>query len=385
MGIRTTQALGGLLTGLFCLADATAQPPSASVSDLQYVGTHNSYHIEPDQAVFDLMKESGYEESRKWPARKLVRALAFTHPDIATQLDLGLRVFEFDLHDDPEGKRFSAPGVYEVLAAQGYSVANPLDPAGDLERGGLKVFHTADTDVRSHCLLLSNCLTAIRDWSVNHPGHVPIFIQLETKESRKPVVADGYTPAAPAPFTTDSWRRLHQEIFAIFGREHLILPKDVQRTYPSVNQAVRSAGWPSIETARGKIVFLLLDDAPKQTEYQTFVQETNERILFVTLDEHDPDTAWVMRNNPKSRDIERLVRSGLLVYTRADTHTNEARNFDVRRANRAVVSGAQLISTDFPIPDPRYSDYAVTLNGRYIGCNRIRNPEGCSAYMAAPK
>ena len=69
------------------------------------------------------------------------------------------------------------------------------------------------------------------------------------------------------------------------------------------------------------------------------------------------------RNDPvRSFDeIRSLVAEGFLVRTRADAGTVEARANDGSRRDKALASGAQLVSTDFPEPDPRFGDYHVSL------------------------
>ena len=69
------------------------------------------------------------------------------------------------------------------------------------------------------------------------------------------------------------------------------------------------------------------------------------------------------RNDPigQEAEIRELVHDGFLVRTRADAGTVEARENTTRRRDLAIATGAQLISTDYPEPDPRLSDYSVQL------------------------
>jgi Phosphoinositide phospholipase C, Ca2+-dependent len=48
-----------------------------------------------------------------------------------------------------------------------------------------------------------------------------------------------------------------------------------------------------------------------------------------------------------------------LVRTRADADTRQARSGDIKERDKALASGAQFISTDYPRPDRRFSDYSV--------------------------
>ncbi|HMJ14811.1 MAG TPA: Ca2+-dependent phosphoinositide-specific phospholipase C, partial [Polyangiaceae bacterium] len=54
----------------------------------------------------------------------------------------------------------------------------------------------------------------------------------------------------------------------------------------------------------------------------------------------------------------------------------EARSGDGRRRDAALGSGAQLISTDYPEPDPRFgTGYAVELSDHMVArCNPVRRP-----------
>ena len=64
--------------------------------------------------------------------------------------------------------------------------------------------------------------------------------------------------------------------------------------------------------------------------------------------------------------IQRLVKAGFIVRTRADADTQQARRSDVRRRDLALSSGAQFVSTDYPESDPRLSDYRVQLPGGIV-------------------
>ena len=56
--------------------------------------------------------------------------------------------------------------------------------------------------------------------------------------------------------------------------------------------------------------------------------------------------------------------SGYLVRTRADADTIEARKNDYGRLKAALISGAQIISTDYCVPDPKLNTgYHVQLPG----------------------
>src|SRR5262249_51205778 len=64
--------------------------------------------------------------------------------------------------------------------------------------------------------------------------------------------------------------------------------------------------------------------------------------------------------------IQRLVRDGFLVRTRSDADTRQARANEVTQRDKALASGAQFVSTDYPEPDRRFSGYCVRLPGGVV-------------------
>ncbi|HVU32695.1 MAG TPA: Ca2+-dependent phosphoinositide-specific phospholipase C, partial [Opitutaceae bacterium] len=74
------------------------------------------------------------------------------------------------------------------------------------------------------------------------------------------------------------------------------------------------------------------------------------------------------------------VRAGFIVRTRADAELREARARTTTRRDCALASGAQCVSTDFPVPDRRYSDYEVRLPG---GASARLNPVNTAPTPAA--
>jgi hypothetical protein len=89
------------------------------------------------------------------------------------------------------------------------------------------------------------------------------------------------------------------------------------------------------------------------------------RLMFASVDPESPAAGWFKINDPVS-DYDRirsLVERGFMVRTRADADTVQARKNDVERRDRALSSGAQFVSTDFPEPRPDFSPYKVVLPG----------------------
>ena len=79
--------------------------------------------------------------------------------------------------------------------------------------------------------------------------------------------------------------------------------------------------------------------------------------------------------------IQELVAQGFIVRTRADGDTVEARTGDTTKRDAAIESGAQFVSTDYPVPNPDFeTGYFVEIpGGMPAGCNPISAPADCRA------
>jgi hypothetical protein len=48
---------------------------------------------------------------------------------------------------------------------------------------------------------------------------------------------------------------LDAEILSVFPRNKILAPDDVRRKEPSLPEALRKRGWPTLKAARGKVMF----------------------------------------------------------------------------------------------------------------------------------
>lgn len=320
---------------------------------LQFIGTHNSYKlaIPPDElAAHRAVDAAGAE------------GLDYAHPPLPAQLDLGVRTLELDVYHDPHGGRYlEPPGAHR----RGY--AAPPWPARDLARmraPGFKVMHLQDIDFRSSCVTFVQCLEQVRDWSGAHPWHAPIMISVNAKDGAG---GPGATPALP--FDAAAFDALDAEVRRVFGSTQLFQPAQLRGTHRNLREAVGADGWPALGRLRGK-VFLVLDEGPaKRAIYRA---RGPSPAMFVASDRIEDDSAIAILNDPlgQRRDIARALEAGLLVRTRADADTREARTGATQRREAAFASGAQFVSTDYPRPDPRWPEYRVEFTGGgFIRCH----------------
>ena len=366
MNARSIFFLGLVLTSF----GASAQPRSESprprcdeatlkISDLTAVGTHNSYKlsIPPDEM-----------QRLRALAPATADSLDYAHGPLDAQLEAGARQLELDVYVDREGARFSSPAVLKIAQK-----TMPVDWSEEMKQPGFKVLHAPDVDFRSSCLRFTSCLEIIDRWSLAHPGHAPLLILINAKD--EPVRMPGATQVAP--FDAAAFDALDAEIASVFAKGRLITPDEVQGAHATLREAVAAGGWPTLERARGRILFAL-DDAPaKVAAYRGARKSLEGRPMFVNTVETSPAAAYITLNDPivDQDRIRRAVVSGLIVRTRADADTQEARRNDPRRFEAALASGAQYISTDYMRPDERFGPYSVRLPGdAFAVANAVRAP-----------
>ncbi|MFK7913334.1 MAG: Ca2+-dependent phosphoinositide-specific phospholipase C [Pseudomonadales bacterium] len=319
MAARGRFRLALLVTTLLLLISACSTP--VRINHVQFIGSHNSYKqaLTPEFASALAQRNPG-----------AAAALDYAHVAIDAQLDLGLRKLEIDLFNSPD----------------------------------FAVGHVQQIDMVSHCATLALCLRQVRDWSDAHPGHVPIWISFNLKDS----AIEGLPK--PAPFDAPAMTRMDRVIEQAVG-DRLIRPAD------TVNRR-----WPTLASARGKLLLILDEGGAKQKLYETRWQT---RPLHMNVAPEHPAAGIMIINDPianRTRIAER-VAAGYLVRTRADADTQEARSGSTARREAALNSGAQAISTDYYLPDARFgTGYQVRLQPP-VRCNPVSAPPQCAAELSA--
>jgi len=373
---QVLSAVLGLLAVLAAVsstAQARPQPVRGEVrlNELQVIGTHNSYHreiSEREQAAYDaaINTPGDYEAF-----------LAYSHAALPRQFARqNVRGLELDLLGDPQGGLYAAPLIRASVGL------GPLpDPAW--RAPGIKVLHIPDVDYRTTCVQLVTCLRQVRDWSQAHPDHVPIPIMLELKRSDPRIVEVGGV-VAPA-WDAAALDALDAEIRSVFAAGEMITPDDVRRGRETLEGSVLRHGWPKLRASRGKVMFLLDNDPGAiRDAYIAGRPNLEGRAVFTNSRPGLGDTAFIKRNEPRmtnTAQIADLVRQGYYVRTRSDVPLATVLANDTSMLDAALVSGAQLISTDFPQigMSARYdSDFVAELPaGGPARCNPVNAPPGC--------
>ena len=299
----------GALLCLFSAITPFAFGQALTLRDISLKGTHNSYHKKPFVSV---------DES-----------FDYGHPPLKKQLDLGIRGFEIDLHQNVF-KRFS-------------------------------VFHLAVIDGRTHCFRFSSCLKQLSEWSSDNPDHLPILVTIEIKEG-----------AGGKREVTD-FKHMETPIRDIIG-DRLVTPDDVQGDFSSLKEAVAEDGWPALDALRGKFLFFMIgQDAPRM-RYTRGFNSLKGRAMFVVARGMEWSSPWAVAtkiDNPMATTaILTAHQRNLLIFT------NGCRRVDTEstchlKLEAAIANGVHAIHDDF-VQAKGDRNYKIEFpNGKHAICNRI--------------
>ena len=322
---------------LLAASFAAAEP--LRMNHVQVVGTHNSYHLRPDEPYFSSLLQF---EPR-------AAAWDYDHLPLDQQLSNGVRNLELDIFYHP------------------------------LEEGGpsrFRVYHVPRLDPNSLCETVGACFRTVKQWSDANPNHVPISILLELKEGFRELL----TPPATRTIENEDLQRLDEIVTGIFG-DSLLTPDDVRGDAATLEQAITTRGWPLLDAVRGKVMVVMHETGRLRDAYVEGHPSARGRPMFVQGVPGRPEAAFLIMNNPHDERIPELVRQGYIIRTRADSELREARDNDTGRREAAKASGAHVVTTDFP-PGQAHEDtgYVVQFDdaGRAQRCNPVTAPPGCA-------
>lgn len=350
---------------LFLCAAAQAQ---IRLNQIQVIGSHNSYHVglAPSETAW-LEKLNP----------KSAAGLDYQHPSLVAQFDSGVRQIEIDIYADVKGGRYAHPANTKMVTDAGLPADPPFDPKGLFMKPGFKVMHAQDIDYRSNCQPFTGCLAVILNWSKAHPGHIPLFVLIETKEGKgRPFQQE------TEHFTPEVFDALDKEIRSVIPANKMIVPDDVRGTHKTLEEAVLAGAWPTLDSARGKIIFLL-DQRKAEADYVAGHPSLKGRVIFTNAPQGVPDAAFTEVNDPLKDPelIPSLVKKGYLVRARTDADTVQARSGDTKMRDAAMASGAQILSSDYYFNEKsKWTDYSVGFpNGAIARCNPVNGPKDCGA------
>lgn len=301
------------------------------LNHIQVIGTHNSYHVRPSDGVLEAAI-AVREDARAWD---------YTHDPLDVQLDNGVRNFELDLH-----------------------------PFVD----GLRVFHVPIVDEESTCPVFRDCLATVRTWSLRHPNHIPVSFLLEFKLEEAWLAGKPLLEADAALLEV-----VEVDILSVFPRDAILTPDDVRGDSATLSEAVRTRGWPSLASTRGKVYFVLHNRTVLRDAYTKGRPALEGRVMFVNSSPDRADGAFSVIDNPYSEKITEYVALGMITRVRSDGGLHQGRTGDTSRRDAAFASGAHIISTDFPRGKAhQHTGYVVEFpGGAPARCNPLNSPANC--------
>lgn len=289
------------------------------VNHVQLRATHNSYHTRPDP-VFH-------------PSH------AYEMPPLEEQAALhGIRGFELDLHWNTED------GVFDV-------------------------FHLPAIDAGTTCQRLTDCLGALRRWSVANPWHAPLIVWMEPKDD----LDNGALAHGPID---SSFEALDAEILSVWPREALLTPDDLRGDADDLPTAIADHGWPTLAEARGKLIVALLDSGEHRDGYTAGNPTLAGRILFAdTSTPTDPWAAMVKDGSPE--EVTAWAEQGFLVVANVDGVEPSAAENTARR-DTYLAAGLHAAASDFPGASDEEAYTFELPGGAKAVCNPISAPEACT-------
>ncbi len=334
------------------------------LNQIQVLGTHNSYKqaIAPD--LLELLY--AFDET-------LGSSLEYSHVPLDEQFsEQAIRQIEIDVFSDPDGGRYAERKGLDLAGLPNVTPPELLEP-------GFKVLHVQELDFESSCLTLVDCLEQVESWSDAHPAHLPIAVLVELKDD--PIPDPGLGFVQPLPIGAPELDALDAEIRSVFDDRDLITPDDVRGDHATLQEAVLTDGWPTLRDARGKVILLMDNGGEKRDLYRDGRPSLEGRPIFTNGVPGDADAAFVKVNGPVGTVpiIQWLVAQGYVVRTRADSPTDQARSGDTTQRDAAIESGAQWVSTDYPLPGSSpFSDYFASIpDGQPARCNPVNTGPRC--------
>ncbi len=230
------------LVPLFCLVvfqGFSQFHDSIRLNEIRVLASHNSYKKNPDPKVLRFLsrfkKQLG---SSNDPIQ-----IDYGHLPLPQQFDLyGVRGIEIDITYDPKGGLYSkrkinifVPGIRQRVADE------------QMKEPGFKVLHIADVDYETNYLTFKDVLIELKKWSENHPGHSPLFVNIEAKGSNpgdesKFLRKLGFKKAIP--FDSLAYEKLDQELFSVLSQTNILSPSNLKGNYSSIQKRIQNENWP---------------------------------------------------------------------------------------------------------------------------------------------
>jgi len=260
----------------------------------------------------------------------------YSHAPLDEQLDSqGVRAFELDVHKGP---------------------------------GGFEVYHITVIDAVSSCDTFGGCLGTIKGWSDAHPQHLPITVWIEIKDQT------GGSAIGPSD--------LDDLVRGVFPADKLLTPDDIQGAHPSVHDALASDGWPTIDSVRGQVLFVLLNvDDAHASDYTANYTTLAGRAMFARVTPQQfalPWAAIAKLGASDAADIAAAHAARLLVATNV-CGAGEVDDACFATLDTAKSAGIHMLKDDFPAEIANKTYWLDLADGNPARCNPVTAPPECSS------
>jgi hypothetical protein len=285
------------------------------INEIQWKGTHNSYHVAPTQPV--------------------TPDLAYTMPPLTWQLGAGFRAFELDLH---------------------------------YYGGAYWVYHLPVDDDGTTCPRFQQCLGEIEAWSAAHPGHHLLTVYLEFKDDYdNDKIVDHLGELDAEIHTAIPRERLLMPDDIIQGSADLASAV-AARGWPKLGETrgkIMFVMW-----SFGDVPYAYTGEGQTLAGRAMFVASTYpgwRHAMILGMDTADEQEA----------QIHSAVAGGYIVRTRADDLPGRGGDFPARQA-AALRGGAQSVLTDYPDPG-MLPGYEMSIpGGAPSRCNPVTARPACT-------
>ena len=216
---------------------------SLRMNQVQVLGSHNSYHVAPTAAPWTGIAEWQY-----------------THDPLDVQFQSeGIRQIELDVYADPTG---------------------------------IRVLHVPDVDFGTTCVALGRLPAGgeglVRRAPAAHADHDPHRAQRHVLQLPTPIL----------PWTGPAMDQLDAEIRSVFPAKDVITPDSVRGHHATLAEAVTTDGWPTIDSVRGKVMFVMDNGGSYRDTYTAGHPTLEGREIFTNSDVGRPDAAFIKLNDP---------------------------------------------------------------------------------------
>lgn len=272
---------------------------TTTLDQIQLLASHNSYKKQGSSLgkLFVGLGDSFAE----------ARALKYGYKNLTDQFESGIRSMEFDVR-----KRKSSFVLTHVPLVDNSSVAPDFAMA----------------------------LEEIYLYSSHNPTHIPMIFLIEIKDDW--MILDH----ALQKITQTELIQLN-DLIKDKLKDSLYKPSDFMIDDLSVKETIVNHGWPTVSSLLGKVIFVLHPNNMNNL-YEEIDPTFETHSMFIGSYEDDLNhdyASFIVHNEVDVTRIQELIQQGYIVRTRMDTSLI----YDDSRYNDAIISGAQILTSDFTI------------------------------------